>query len=68
MIRKLYEYETDPSSLKINASSEVFVKQYEDTQSNKTMSVKGYILGGNLLANIFYKLIYEKETVIKSNV
>ena len=32
------------------------------------MSVKGYILGGNLLANIFYKLIYEKETVNKSNV
>ena len=68
MIRKLYEYETDPNSLKINASCEVLIKQNEDIQSNKTMSVKGYILGGNLLANIFYKLIYEKETVIKSNV
>lgn len=30
--------------------------------------MKGYILGGNLISNIFYSLIYEKGTVIKSSV
>ena len=32
------------------------------------MNVKGYILGGNLVSNIFFTLIYERGTVTKSSV
>lgn len=51
MIRKLYEFETDPASAKIIAMPERVI-------AGKSMNVKGYILGGNLISNIFYTLIY----------
>ena len=53
MIRKLYEYETDPNAIKINANTEPVV-------GGKQVNVKSYLLGGSLLGNIFYQLIYEK--------
>ena len=53
MIRKLYEYETDPNSMKINANTEPLV-------GGKQVNVRSYMLGGSLLGSIFYQLIYEK--------
>lgn len=61
MIRKLYEYEHDQSLAKITANTELVV-------SGKQTNVKSYMLGGSLLGNIFYQLIYEKETTTKSSV
>jgi len=53
MIRRLYEYETDPNSLRLVANTEPII-------GGKQINVKSYMLGGSLLGNIFYQLIYEK--------
>lgn len=61
MARKLYEYETDPNSVKITANMEPFI-------GGRQISVKSFLLGGNLLGSIFYQLIYDKGTIPKSSI
>ena len=61
MTRKLYEFETDSSNAKITANS-------DPTLGGKQVNVKSWILGGNLLANIFYQLIYDRNTIPKSTI
>ena len=51
MIRRLYEYETDPTTIKLTANTEPMV-------GGKQVNVKSYLLGGSLLGNVFYQLIY----------
>ena len=45
MIRKLYEYETDPASAKIVVIPERII-------AGKSLNIKGYAVGGNLISNI----------------
>jgi len=61
MTRKLYEFETDSSNAKITAN-------LEPTLGGKQVSVKSSLLGGNLLANIFYQLIYDRNAIPKSSI
>jgi len=61
MTRKLYEFETDSLNTKIAAN-------LEPTLGGKQANVKSSLLGGNLLANIFYQLIYDRNTIPKSSI
>ena len=61
MTRKLYEFETDSSNAKITANLEPIL-------GGKQVNVKSSLLGGNLLSNIFYQIIYDRNTIPKSSI
>lgn len=40
----------------------------EPVIGGRPTNIKSYLLGGNLLANVFYQLIYDKDTIPKSSI